>query len=153
MACCLTAPNHDLNQCWLILKGVLWHSPQSNFTRSDDEINCQAWYSPSPKIQSYVHLIIIIISIPANIVYILKQGPCFIPYTRPVQLSWDFNLMANGTLSSPWMDPGVIKPTHNSIPNNTIQWTELYNWRCTTTTPSQTIPYSGLSFTIGPVQL
>ena len=27
MACCLTAPSHHLNQCWLIIKGVLWHSP------------------------------------------------------------------------------------------------------------------------------
>ena len=34
MACCQMAPSHYLNQCWLIIKGVLWHSPQSNFTRS-----------------------------------------------------------------------------------------------------------------------
>ena len=26
-ACCLTAPN--MNQCWLIIKGVLWHSPRA----------------------------------------------------------------------------------------------------------------------------
>ena len=25
MACCLTAPSHYLNQCWLIIKDVLWH--------------------------------------------------------------------------------------------------------------------------------
>ena len=31
MACCLTAPSHYLNQCWLIFKGTLWHSPVSNF--------------------------------------------------------------------------------------------------------------------------
>ena len=30
MAFCLTAPNHYLNQCWLIIKDVLWHSPQSS---------------------------------------------------------------------------------------------------------------------------
>ena len=26
MACCLTAPSHYLNQCWLIIGGVPWHS-------------------------------------------------------------------------------------------------------------------------------
>ena len=29
MDCCLMAPSHYLNQCWLIIKGVLWHSPAS----------------------------------------------------------------------------------------------------------------------------
>ena len=32
MACCLTAPSHYLNQCWLIFSVVLWHSSESNFT-------------------------------------------------------------------------------------------------------------------------
>ena len=27
MACCLAAPIHYLNQCWLIIIEVLWHSP------------------------------------------------------------------------------------------------------------------------------
>ena len=31
MACCLTAPSHYLNQCWLSMDWVLWHSPESNF--------------------------------------------------------------------------------------------------------------------------
>ena len=34
MACCLTAPSHYLNQCWLMISGVLWHSPDSNFTEN-----------------------------------------------------------------------------------------------------------------------
>ena len=34
MACCLTAPSHYLNQCWLLSSEVLWHSPESNFTAS-----------------------------------------------------------------------------------------------------------------------
>ena len=34
MACCLTAPSHYLNQCWLIISAVLWRSPESNFTAS-----------------------------------------------------------------------------------------------------------------------
>ena len=33
MACCLTAPSHYLNQCWLITSKVQWHSSGSNFTR------------------------------------------------------------------------------------------------------------------------
>ena len=32
MACCLTAPSHYLNQCWLMISEVLWHTPDSNFT-------------------------------------------------------------------------------------------------------------------------
>ena len=31
MACCLLAPNHYLNQCWLLISKLLWHSPESNF--------------------------------------------------------------------------------------------------------------------------
>ena len=26
MACCLTAPSHSLNQCWLIISEIFWHS-------------------------------------------------------------------------------------------------------------------------------
>ena len=28
MACCLSAPSHYLNQCWLIISKVLWHSSE-----------------------------------------------------------------------------------------------------------------------------
>ena len=34
MACCLPTPSHYMNQCWLIIKAVPWHSPGSNFTRN-----------------------------------------------------------------------------------------------------------------------
>ena len=33
MACCLMAPSHYLNQCWLIISKVLWLSWEGNFTR------------------------------------------------------------------------------------------------------------------------
>ena len=33
LACCLTAPGHYLNQCWLIISKVQWHSSKCNFTR------------------------------------------------------------------------------------------------------------------------
>ena len=32
MACCLIAPIHHLNQCWLLISEVLWHSSENNFT-------------------------------------------------------------------------------------------------------------------------
>ena len=39
MACCLTAPSHYLNQCWLIVSEVQWQSPGSNFTRDISVMN------------------------------------------------------------------------------------------------------------------
>ena len=39
MACCLTAPSHYLNQCWLIISKVLWRSCEDNFTRDTSAIN------------------------------------------------------------------------------------------------------------------
>ena len=35
---CLTAPSHCVNQCWLIIKGVLWYTPECNFTRNAHEL-------------------------------------------------------------------------------------------------------------------
>ena len=39
MACCLTAPSHYLNQCWLIISEVQWHPSESNFTRDASVIS------------------------------------------------------------------------------------------------------------------
>ena len=39
MACCLTAPSHYLNQCWLFIREVQWQSPEGNFTRNASAIN------------------------------------------------------------------------------------------------------------------
>ena len=39
MTCCLTAPSHYLNQCWLIISEVQWHSYWGNFTRDASTIN------------------------------------------------------------------------------------------------------------------
>ena len=39
MACCLMAASHYLSQCWLVIREVLWHSPESDFTRSAHELN------------------------------------------------------------------------------------------------------------------
>ena len=39
MACCLTAPSHYLNQCWLIFSKVHWHSVEGNLTRDSSPFN------------------------------------------------------------------------------------------------------------------
>ena len=39
MACCLTAPSHYLNQCWLIIRKVKWYSFEDNFTSDISGIN------------------------------------------------------------------------------------------------------------------
>ena len=42
MACCLMAPSHYLNQCWLMMSEIWWHSPEGNFTGNAQDI-C-LWY-------------------------------------------------------------------------------------------------------------
>ena len=39
MACCLMAPSHCLNQCWLIISVILWYSPECNFIGNAQNIN------------------------------------------------------------------------------------------------------------------
>ena len=39
MASCLTVPSHYLDQCWLIISEVQWHSYKSNFTRDASTIH------------------------------------------------------------------------------------------------------------------
>ena len=39
MACCLTAPSHYLNQCWLIISKVLWHSFEDIIIRRFEDTN------------------------------------------------------------------------------------------------------------------
>ena len=56
MACCLTAPSHYLNQCWLIISEVLWHSSESNFTDDISAINHCNWlekYSSKISLKSH----------------------------------------------------------------------------------------------------
>ena len=42
IACCLTAPSHYLNQCWLNICVALWHSAENDFTRNAQDI--YPWY-------------------------------------------------------------------------------------------------------------
>ena len=39
MTCCLTAPSHYLNQCWLIISKVQRHPSESNFTKDTSAIS------------------------------------------------------------------------------------------------------------------
>ena len=39
MACCTMAPHHYLNQCWLIISKLPWHSYKGSFTRDASTIN------------------------------------------------------------------------------------------------------------------
>ena len=69
MACCLTAPSHYLNQCWLIISKVLRHSSEGNFVRDTPATIHKNWlenYQPkfkSPRGQ-WVELMVIFISVP-----------------------------------------------------------------------------------------
>ena len=46
MARCLLPPSHCINQCWHIIKGVLWHSSKRKFTRSAHEFNPLHMFGP-----------------------------------------------------------------------------------------------------------
>ena len=48
MACCLTAPSHYLNQCWLIISKFLWHPSEGITLRKSEETNEQN------KIENYI---------------------------------------------------------------------------------------------------
>ena len=39
MVCCLTAPSHYLNQCWLVISKVQWQSSEGDSTRDTSAIN------------------------------------------------------------------------------------------------------------------
>ena len=39
MACCLMAPTHYLNQCWLTMNKVLWHSYEGIIIRRSEDTN------------------------------------------------------------------------------------------------------------------
>ena len=64
MACCLTAPSHYLNQCWLLISKVEWHSSKGKFTRDTSAINheviCEIKYlnfhSNFPGVNELTHL-------------------------------------------------------------------------------------------------
>ena len=38
MAFCLMAPRHYLNQCWLVIRKILWHLHESNFTGNEQAV-------------------------------------------------------------------------------------------------------------------
>ena len=48
MVCCLTAPSHYLNQCWLIISNVLWHSSEDTIIRRFEDTNHKS------KVEDYI---------------------------------------------------------------------------------------------------
>ena len=65
MACSLMAPSHCLNQCCLMIKGILWHTPESNFTRSEYVFNPQHMFennnfetNTTPRTDTHTHIYI-----------------------------------------------------------------------------------------------
>ena len=56
MTCCLTAPSHYLNQCWLIISEVQWHS----------WIRAISWEMPKQSIIE-IHLKITFLKFPSNL--------------------------------------------------------------------------------------
>ena len=55
MACCLTAPSHYLNQCWLIISEVQWHSSQGTFI-IDTSPSCVTCCWPEQTVEQTVEL-------------------------------------------------------------------------------------------------
>ena len=43
MACCLIAPHHYRNQCWLIINKIQWHSPEGSLTGKALDIHPYIW--------------------------------------------------------------------------------------------------------------
>ena len=39
MACCLTAPSHYMNQCWLVINKAQWHSSECDLSCDNSAIN------------------------------------------------------------------------------------------------------------------
>ena len=40
IVCCLLAPSHYLNQCWLVISEIKWQSPEDDYTKDSSDINC-----------------------------------------------------------------------------------------------------------------
>ena len=95
MACCLTAPSHYLNQCWLIISKVLWHSSEDIIIRRFEGTN---QYS---KIEDYIFKITLrsprgqwvnlgltsINSLPRDELHQLCLQLCFVAW-RPQTITW-----------------------------------------------------------------
>ena len=52
MACCLSAPNHYLNQCWLIIIVILWYLLQGSYTGNHQSLK----YVLKSRKQNYHHI-------------------------------------------------------------------------------------------------
>ena len=55
MACCLAAPSHYLNQCWLVMRCVLWRSPISKVLMNITHCMCSK--IPPLKLLPYLQVV------------------------------------------------------------------------------------------------
>ena len=88
MAWCLTAPSHYLNQCWLLIIEVLWHSSESNSTARAQAIILQN------ELESYI----------LKITVISLRGHCGITVFTKNKTSClhSWKIKYHGICSCPW---------------------------------------------------
>ena len=96
MACCLMAPRHYLNQCWLIISKVLWHSSEDIIirrfgdTKIEDDIFKITWRSPRGQWVKYNQARVDML----HMVHKLLEG---IKTTTPVQLGHRYGVRTTNT--------------------------------------------------------
>ena len=73
MACCLMAPSHYLDRCWLFIIEILWQSPENNFSVSAEAtilynefknytfLSFHFWYVNIPQGEGVLHITFVIV--------------------------------------------------------------------------------------------
>ena len=89
MACCLTAPSHYLNQCWLIISKVQWHPSESNSQDipqpSVTEINLKITY-----LKFCSKLIGPILTCKTSLGYLILILSCFQICCKPIRKNYNY---------------------------------------------------------------
>ena len=106
MACCLMARSQYLNQCWLVIRDVSWHSQKGNFTKIftiptlDMSVNISTWTHWGQVTHICIGKLTIIGSdnslsrwmAPSHY---LNQCWNFVNWTLENKLQWNFNRNSN----------------------------------------------------------
>ena len=91
MACCLPAPSHYLNQCWLVINEVLWHSPKINAARTSYYLVWlirKFYFSNTTPREQWVNEVRIIIAVAMHDDVIKwKHFPRYWPFVRGIHRS------------------------------------------------------------------
>ena len=110
MVCYLPAPSHHLNQCWLTISKVLWHSTESiTITKSED-------------IHNKTSLKIVFLKLHPGL-----PGNNKLRYSRgsAVQSHWRRNLIKE--MGSLWM-LHVLGSVKRLLPHEWLRFTRLNDW-------------------------